>query len=131
MSCIDQKVGAIGKDMDELKGDIKALNARPGKWWDKIASAAVATGLVAAVLALILKLAGISGERRIIMENILLIIMLAVTGGSTCGVRQINCKMVHVRRLENGDHTADCYCGVSHYMLLNGRGYVQRIGSSI
>ena len=45
------------KDMDELKGDIKALNARPGKWWDKIASAAlgaVATGLVAAVLALIL-----------------------------------------------------------------------------
>ena len=58
MSCIDQKVGAIGKDMDELKGDIKALNARPGKWWDKIASAAlgaVATGLVAAVLALILK----------------------------------------------------------------------------
>ena len=52
MSCIDQKVDGISSDMDET------LNARPGKFWDKIAFTAlgaIVTGLVGAVLILILK----------------------------------------------------------------------------
>ena len=58
MSCIDQKVDGISSDMDELKADVKTLNARPGKFWDKIAFTAlgaIVTGLVGAVLILILK----------------------------------------------------------------------------
>lgn len=54
MSCINQKVDGLSKDMDEIKCDIKAISAHPGKLWDKIAAAALgalATGLVAAVLA--------------------------------------------------------------------------------
>lgn len=55
---VNNKVDNLKTDVTELKSDVKSLNARPGKWWDKLASAALgalATGIVAAILALILK----------------------------------------------------------------------------
>lgn len=53
-----EKVDNLKSDVNELKGDVKAITSRPGKLWDNLASAfigAVAAGIAAAVLALILK----------------------------------------------------------------------------
>mgnify|MGYP000992881781 CR=1 FL=1 len=58
MARMDQKVDGLDSDVKEIKADVKAITARPGKWWDKLVAAAigaVGTGIVAAILAAILK----------------------------------------------------------------------------
>lgn len=55
---VNDKVDRLKSDMDEVKTDIKMITARPGKWWDKVISAAlgaVAAGLTTAILALIIR----------------------------------------------------------------------------
>lgn len=58
MARVDTKVDGLESDVKEIKSDVKAITARPGKNWDKFTGAiiaALASGLVAAILALILK----------------------------------------------------------------------------
>ena len=58
MARMDQKVDGLDSDVKEIKAEVKAITARPGKWWDKLVAAAigaVGTGIVAAILAAILK----------------------------------------------------------------------------
>lgn len=58
MARVDEKVDGLEGDVKEIKSDVKAISARPGKWWDKLVAAAigaVATGIVAAILAAILR----------------------------------------------------------------------------
>lgn len=58
MARVDEKVEGLDTDVKEIKADVKAITARPGQHWDKLTGAiiaALASGLVAAVLALILK----------------------------------------------------------------------------
>jgi hypothetical protein len=58
MATVNQKVDNLKSDVDEIKADVKSITARPGEWWDKLASAAIgaaAAGFVAAVLKLILR----------------------------------------------------------------------------
>lgn len=56
-----KKVGNVEpfiKEMDDLKKEIKQVSDRPKMWWDKLVAAiigAAASGLVAAILATILK----------------------------------------------------------------------------
>lgn len=53
-----EKVDNLKEDVTEIKDKVEVITARPGKWWDKLISAglgAIAAGLIAAVLALILK----------------------------------------------------------------------------
>lgn len=58
MARVDEKVNGLDGDVKEIKADVKAITARPGMWWDKLAAAiigAVGVGVAAAVLALILR----------------------------------------------------------------------------
>lgn len=58
MSAVNTKVDNLVDDMSEIKQDVKAITARPGKWWDYLIAAligAVATGLVAAGLAAVFR----------------------------------------------------------------------------
>jgi t-SNARE complex subunit (syntaxin) len=58
MARMDQKVDGLDSDVKEIKTDVKAITARPGKWWDKLVAAAIGAigaGVAAAVLALILR----------------------------------------------------------------------------
>jgi outer membrane murein-binding lipoprotein Lpp len=58
MGRMDEKVDNLKDDVDEIKTDVKAITERPGKWWDKLIGAVIGAfgaGIVAAVLALILK----------------------------------------------------------------------------
>lgn len=58
MATVNEKVDNLKSDMTEVKTDIKSISARPGQWWDKLVAAAigaVSTGLIAAILKLILK----------------------------------------------------------------------------
>jgi TPP-dependent trihydroxycyclohexane-1,2-dione (THcHDO) dehydratase len=58
MARVDQKVDGLDSDVKEIKADVKVITSRPGKWWDKLVAAAigaVGTGIVAAILAVILK----------------------------------------------------------------------------
>ncbi|MBP3389187.1 MAG: hypothetical protein J6K98_04845 [Clostridia bacterium] len=53
-----KSVERLQADMGEVKADVKAIAGRSGKIWDKVVVAAVcavATGLVAAVIALVLR----------------------------------------------------------------------------
>lgn len=53
-----QELSHVKAAVDEVKSDVKSLSGRSGKLLDKIVAAvacAIATGLVAAVLALVLK----------------------------------------------------------------------------
>lgn len=55
---VNDKVDRLKSDMDEVKSDVKKITARPGKWWDKVISAALgafAAGLTAAILAAIMR----------------------------------------------------------------------------
>jgi outer membrane murein-binding lipoprotein Lpp len=58
MARIDTKVDGLESDVKEIKSDVKAMTARPGQWLDKIIAAAIgaiSTGIVAAILNVILK----------------------------------------------------------------------------
>lgn len=58
MARMDQKVDGLDSDVKEIKADVKAITAAPGRKWDWLTKAIITTlagGLVAAVLALILK----------------------------------------------------------------------------
>jgi TPP-dependent trihydroxycyclohexane-1,2-dione (THcHDO) dehydratase len=58
MATVNEKVDNLKSDMDEIKSDVKAITDRPGQWWDKIIAAAIgaiSTGIVAAILNVILK----------------------------------------------------------------------------
>ena len=53
-----ERLEGVKSDVEEIKSDVKDINSRPGKMQDKIVAAALtalATGLVGAILALILK----------------------------------------------------------------------------
>ena len=53
-----RNVEGLQNDVTEIKADVKSITARPGKLWDILEGAsigAIAAGLVAAVLSLILK----------------------------------------------------------------------------
>ena len=55
---VNDKVDNLKTDVGEIKDKVEGITARPGKWWDKIVSAALGaavTGLVAALLTLIIK----------------------------------------------------------------------------
>ena len=55
---VDCKVDNIRDDMEEIKQEVQQVASRPIKWWDKIVAAAIgacASGIVAAILATILK----------------------------------------------------------------------------
>ena len=55
---VDCKVDNIREDMEEIKQEVQQVISRPIKWWDKIVAAAIgacASGIVAAILATILK----------------------------------------------------------------------------
>ena len=58
MARVDTKVDGLDSDVKEIKADVKAITARPAAHWDTVTKAiitALATGLVASILALILK----------------------------------------------------------------------------
>lgn len=58
MARVDEKVDGLDSDVKEIKSDVKAITDRPGKFWDKLVGAiigAFGAGIVAAILALILK----------------------------------------------------------------------------
>jgi outer membrane murein-binding lipoprotein Lpp len=58
MARVDAKVDGLDSDVKEIKTDVKAITERPGKWWDKLIGAVIGAfgaGIVAAILALILK----------------------------------------------------------------------------
>lgn len=58
MARMDAKVDGLDCDVKEIKCDVKAITSRPGQRWEKFTGAIIAalgSGLVAAVLALILK----------------------------------------------------------------------------
>lgn len=58
MARVDERVGGLDSDVKEIKADVKAITARPGKHWDALTTAIITTlagGLVTAILALILK----------------------------------------------------------------------------
>lgn len=56
-----KKVGNVEpfiKEMDELRQEVKQVSDRPKMWWDKLVAAAlgaIASGIIAAVLATIIK----------------------------------------------------------------------------
>lgn len=55
---VKTKVDDLVTDMGEIKEDVKKVTDRPAQWWDKLVAAAigaVASGLVAALLAQILR----------------------------------------------------------------------------
>ena len=58
MARMDQKVDCLDSDVKEIKADVKAISARPGRWWDKLIAAAVGavgTGIAAAVWTAVFK----------------------------------------------------------------------------
>ena len=58
MARVDEKVESLDSDVKEIKADVKSISARPGKRWDAFTTAiitALAGGLAAAILALVLK----------------------------------------------------------------------------
>lgn len=58
MGRIDQKVDGLDSDVKEIKEDVKKITGKPGRLQDKVVGtviAALATGLVGALLALLLK----------------------------------------------------------------------------
>jgi len=58
MARLDTKVDGLDCDVKEIKCDVKAITARPAERWDTVTKAiitALSSGLVAAILALILK----------------------------------------------------------------------------
>lgn len=55
---VDSKVDNIKEDVEEIKQEVSQVATRPIRWWDKIVAAAIgacASGIVAAILATILK----------------------------------------------------------------------------
>ena len=55
---VSTKVDGVVKDMEEIKTEVKKVSDRPKGWWDKLVAAvigAAASGIVAAILAQILK----------------------------------------------------------------------------
>ena len=55
---VDSKVDNIEEDVKEIKQEVQQVVSRPGQWWDKLIAAAIgacASGLVAAILAQVLK----------------------------------------------------------------------------
>lgn len=55
---IATRMGTVEKNVEEIKTDVKCITAKPGRLQDKLVAAALtalATGLVGAILALILK----------------------------------------------------------------------------
>ena len=55
---VDSKVDNIKEDVEEIKQEVQQVTARPGQWWDKLIAAALgalASGIVAAILAQVLK----------------------------------------------------------------------------
>lgn len=58
MAAINTKVNTLASDMGEIKTEVQKIAERPSKWWDKLIAAgigAVASGLVAALLAQVLR----------------------------------------------------------------------------
>ena len=58
MSAMSEKVDGLSEDVREVKAKVQTVAERPAKWWDKLVAAAVgaaASGLVAALLAQIIK----------------------------------------------------------------------------
>lgn len=58
MARMDQKVDGLDSDVKEIKADVKAITNRPAVHWDAFTKAivtALASGLVASILAVILK----------------------------------------------------------------------------
>lgn len=58
MAAVNEKVDNLKDDVIEIKADVKEITKRPMKLWDRLIAAAIgaiATGLVAAVLSLVLK----------------------------------------------------------------------------
>ena len=58
MATVSTKVDGVVKDMEEIKTEVKKVSDRPKGWWDKLVAAvigAAASGIVAAILAQILK----------------------------------------------------------------------------
>lgn len=58
MKAVSEKVDNLTGDMNEIKADVKQFRQRPAQLWDKLAFAAVgaiASGLVGALLSVILK----------------------------------------------------------------------------
>ena len=55
---MDEKIGNLKSDVDEIKTDVKSISARPGRWWDKLVAAiigAIGAGVATAILAAIFK----------------------------------------------------------------------------
>ena len=55
---VDTKLENIKEDVGTIKVELQQVSARPMKWWDKLIAAALgafASGIVAAILATILK----------------------------------------------------------------------------
>lgn len=58
MAATQQEISGVQADIQEIKQSVSELTKRPGAWWDKLIAAAigaVATGLVGAALALIVR----------------------------------------------------------------------------
>ena len=58
MGRMDEKIGNLKSDVDEIKTDVKSISARPGRWWDKLVAAiigAIGAGVATAILAAIFK----------------------------------------------------------------------------
>lgn len=57
MAKVNTKVDGIINDMGEIKTEVKKVSDRPRIWWDKLIAAAIgaiATGIVGAILSVIL-----------------------------------------------------------------------------
>ncbi len=55
---VNEKVDTLTDNMGEIKSEVRKFSQRPAQWWDKLAAAAIgaaASGVVAAILAQILK----------------------------------------------------------------------------
>lgn len=58
MATVSTNVDNLTKDVDEIKTEVKKVAERPKNWWDKLVAAAIGaigSGIIAAVLAQILK----------------------------------------------------------------------------
>ena len=58
MGRMDEKIGNLKSDVDEIKTDVKSISARPGRWWDKLIAAiigAIGAGVATAILAAIMR----------------------------------------------------------------------------
>lgn len=41
---VNDKVDRMGRDMEEIKGDVKGITSRPSKLWDYLVSGIIGTG---------------------------------------------------------------------------------------